>query len=99
LSADTYSFMDKENVTIVADYHCIFVNQDMDEDLAYRLTKLILDNVEELWASNGAMDKVTAEGLTSGWSRPYLHPGAIRYFEEKGIEIPEGAYPPEYKKS
>ena len=26
-----------------------------------------------------------------------LHPGAIRYFEEKGYEIPEKLIPPEMK--
>jgi hypothetical protein len=28
----------------------------------------------------------------------WMHPGAIKYFQEKGYAVPDSLYPPEYKK-
>jgi hypothetical protein len=97
IEAGTYSWMDETINGVVADYHVIFVNKDMDEDLAYRLTKICMDNVEELWDSNPAMNYVDITGVVTGYTTPNLHPGAIRYYEEMGIDLLEESYPPELK--
>ncbi|MPN55124.1 hypothetical protein SDC9_202803 [bioreactor metagenome] len=98
IEAGSYSWQTEDVDSIVADFHAIFVNQDMDADLAYRITKTCMDHIQELWNSNPGMDKVDNTCL-DGWTTPALHPGAIRYYEEIGAKIPEGAYPPEYKKN
>ena len=99
LKAGLYSFMKEDVLCLQVAKHSVFVNEDMEDGLAYRLTKVILDNAEkELWDVDSYFYGVTKDNLNYGWSSIYVHPGAIRYYEENGIKIPEGCYPPEYKR-
>lgn len=44
--------------------------------------------------------KASRETVLENWNRNTflaLHPGAIRYFKEKRINIPQHLIPPEYK--
>jgi TRAP transporter TAXI family solute receptor len=68
-------------------YNFAIVHKDVPDDLAYAVTKTVLEN-------NAAMVKGHAaakETLTENWNRntflPF-HPGAVRYFKEKGITVP-----------
>jgi TRAP transporter TAXI family solute receptor len=99
LTPDTYSFLTEDVLCIQCAKHSVFVNEAMDDDLAYRITKICLDNCEaELWETDTYMYGVDLDNLSYGWSSIPVHPGAIRYYEEKGIEIPEGCYPEGYQK-
>jgi hypothetical protein len=64
--------------------------KDLDADLIYNITKTYWE------ASKGAMDTnpwlkdVTLEyGVQDGGMS--LHPGALRYYEEIGLDIPDGS--------
>ncbi|MGE5543075.1 MAG: TAXI family TRAP transporter solute-binding subunit, partial [Bacillota bacterium] len=88
IPADSYKWQTEPVHTVVANFHVIFVNKDMDADLAYRLTKTTMDNIKEIWSSNPGADKVDAKGVEVGLTAPPLHPGALKYFKEIGIKIP-----------
>ena len=67
-------------------------HKDVPDDLAYAVTKAVLDN-------NAALVKGHAAGketLTENWNRntflPF-HPGAVRYYKEKGINLPKNLLP------
>ena len=64
------------------------VNSAMSEDLAYKVTKLLFEKVEALRAIHPAADDTTVEFSLDSTPIP-LHPGAIRYYEEIGAEVPE----------
>jgi len=97
IPASSYEWQTEPVQTVVANYHVIFVNKDMDVDLAYRLTKTLMDNIKEIWSSNPAADKVDAKGVETGLTAPALHPGALKYFREIGIKVPDSVIPPEAK--
>ncbi|MGE5485544.1 MAG: TAXI family TRAP transporter solute-binding subunit [Ignavibacteriales bacterium] len=95
--ANSYKWQTEPVQTVVANYHVIFVNKDMDIDLAYRLTKTVMDNIKEIWSSNPGADKVDAKGVEMGLTAPPLHPGALKYFKEIGMKVPDSVIPPEAK--
>ena len=68
--------------------NALVVSSEMDEELAYQVTKAIFENVEELRAIHPAANDTTVEFTMAATPVP-LHPGALRYFEEIGATIPD----------
>jgi len=63
----------------------LIAHKDMTEDLAYRITKAICENRDALVAEHKAMSGFVAKdaGKPENVGIP-LHPGAIKYYTEKG---------------
>ena len=91
LAAGMYDGMD-EAVQTIGIPNVLVVNADMDEELAYQLTHLLFENIDELIAVHPAANDTTVE-FTMGSTPVPLHPGALRYFEEVGAEIPDRLRP------
>lgn len=91
LAAGMYDGMD-EAVQTIGIPNVLVVNSDMDEELAYQLTQLLFENTDELIAVHPAANDTTIEFTMDSTPVP-LHPGAIRYFEEVGAEIPDRLRP------
>ena len=70
----------------------IAVNADVDEDTVYRLTRSFWSNLAEIQAAAIFMRAVTLEHPFTALNMP-LHPGAIRYYEEVGVAIPDALRP------
>lgn len=87
LAASTYDGMD-EAIQIISIPNVLVVNADMDEKLAYQLTKLLFENTDELIAVHPAANNTTVKFTLDSTPVP-LHPGALRYFEEIGAKIPD----------
>lgn len=64
------------------------VHKDMPEDQAYALTAAFWDNLE---ANAGAIKILGSVVGTSPFdgNPMQLHPGAVKYFREKGLDVPE----------
>ena len=56
----------------------------LSEDLVYRFTKAVFDNLPQLYAAHAAARNLTLQTAFVGMSLP-LHRGAERFFNEKGI--------------
>ena len=91
LAAGMYDGMD-EAVQTIGIPNVLVVNADMDEELAYQLTQLLFENTDELIAVHPAANDTTVEFTMDSTPVP-LHPGALRYFEEVGAEIPDRLRP------
>ncbi|WP_252106835.1 MULTISPECIES: TAXI family TRAP transporter solute-binding subunit [unclassified Halomonas] len=91
LEAGLYDGMD-EAVQTIGIPNVLVVNADMDEELAYQLTQLLFEHTDELIAVHPAANDTTVEFTMESTPVP-LHPGAIRYFEETGVEIPDRLRP------
>lgn len=68
------------------------VRHTLPDDVAYRMAKAYWDNIDALKASNALLRNVSTETPFEGVVTP-LHPGAVRYYREAGIEIPERLLP------
>jgi len=73
----------KDVVTAVAG-SVITVHKDMSDALAYRLTKAFNDNYEKVRKVHSSMETYEIKDGPTGCGVP-LHPGAIKYYKEKGI--------------
>jgi TRAP-type uncharacterized transport system substrate-binding protein len=56
----------------------------MEEDLVYQITKLIIEKKSELVLVHKEAQHISLQFSSVGSPVPY-HPGAIRYFKEKGV--------------
>lgn len=91
LPAGLYAGMD-EPVQTVALSNALVAHEDMDEELAYKVTRAIHENRDFLISIHPAMNDMTLDFAVNGLPIP-LHPGAIRYYEEVGVEVPERLRP------
>lgn len=88
---DMFPGIEKDFHTQATSY-VIFVNKEMPEELCYRITKVIWDNLPAV-QSVGAFGKyMKLETAFGGMTIP-LHPGAARYYKERGLTPPEPKLP------
>lgn len=77
-----------DDVETVSMWHFMVVRADLPEDLVYEITKATLAGRDSLANQVPAAAQASAENLIQNTVVP-LHPGAVRYYEEIGLEIPE----------
>jgi TRAP transporter TAXI family solute receptor len=83
IPANTYTGQDKDVPTAaVANY--LVTSSSVSDDLAYRMTRLIFENLRDLANAHAAGKEIKLETAATGNPIP-LHPGAIRYYKEKGL--------------
>lgn len=83
IPAGTYGDAQEElNVIVVP--NVLVANADMDEELAYNITKALFENKDTLVAAHPTAEFLTLESAQCSAALPY-HPGAMRYLEEQGI--------------
>jgi TRAP transporter TAXI family solute receptor len=83
IPANTYNGQDKD-VPTAAVVNYLVTSSAVSDDLAYQMTKLIFDSLPELVNAHVAGKEIKLETAATGSPVP-LHPGAIRYYKEKGL--------------
>lgn len=73
----------------VALWNFAVVHADMPESLAYEITKLVMENNERMLQIHATAAETVPANTDKNTFLPY-HPGAKRYFEEIGVELPTG---------
>ncbi len=86
IPAKTYPGQDTD-VPIAVVWNVLICNEKMKGDVAYDILKTLFDRKAELVASHRDARYLSLESQASGGSPIPFHPGAIRYFEEKGLKI------------
>jgi len=86
LPANTYPNQSKA-VRSIASPNVLAVRADVPEEVVYQITKTIWENLASLRDIHAATKDMSLEIALKGIGAP-LHPGAIRYFREKGLAIP-----------
>ncbi len=74
----------EDTVTVVAVSNVLVVHADMDDELAYELTRVLFDHHEELAAVHPMAAVLTLDSATAGSPIPF-HDGAVRYYREQGV--------------
>jgi TRAP transporter TAXI family solute receptor len=87
IPAGTYAGHDYDQPT-VALWNFAIAHQDMPESLAYEITKLAMENPDRMVQIHAAASETLRDNWDKNTFMPF-HPGAVRYFEEAGITIPD----------
>lgn len=81
ITAGTYPSI-KDDVDTVAVQAMLVVRSDLTDDLVYDITKAIFENTDKIGHAKGKLIKT--ENALNGMGIE-LHPGAKKYFDEKGV--------------
>ncbi len=87
IKANTYPRQTKEIQTI-AQPNLLITRADTPNDVVYALTKTMYENLAFLNSVNKGTMSISLEKAMDGLPIP-LHPGAIQYYQEMGLTIPQ----------
>ncbi|MBL0899018.1 MAG: TAXI family TRAP transporter solute-binding subunit [Reyranella sp.] len=87
----TYKSMAADQKTIGL-YNFAIANKSMSDDVAYLVTKTILENNAAMVQGHAAAAETIAANAKANTFLPF-HPGAVRYYKEKGIQLPAATMP------
>jgi hypothetical protein len=82
----TYKQLTEDHKTVGV-YNFGIAHKDLPEDLVYEITKAVLENNAQMVKGHAAAKETLAQNWDRNTFLPF-HPGAVRYYKEKGINIP-----------
>jgi len=68
-------------------WNLLVADRKMSDEMAYTIVKTLMEKKDELVAVHREAKNITLESQASGSPIPF-HPGARRYFEERGVKMP-----------
>jgi TRAP transporter TAXI family solute receptor len=86
IPAKTYPGQDKDNKIAVVQ-NILVTNASMPDKVAYDIVKTFIEKRDELVAVHGEAQSMTLDNQTPKNSPIPWHPGAVKYFTEKGIKM------------
>ncbi len=87
IPADTYPNQD-EVIETIAQPNILAVRADVSEEDVYQITKTIYANLPFLNNIHPATKAMALDKAIAGLPMP-LHPGAVRFYQEQGLTIPD----------
>ena len=96
IPAGTYSALTTDLETIGV-WNIAIVSKYLDDEMVYKIVKAVMENNDKMVAGHASAKETLAENFQHMDIIP-LHPGAIRYFKEIGLTIPDHLIPAEYQK-
>lgn len=84
ITKDTYSALVKEANTV--SIPCVLAcSRSLDEDLVYDILTVMFDHLDVIAASHACGADISLEKALDGLDEVEMHPGAVRFFTEKGM--------------
>lgn len=93
LAAGTYPGQDRD-LQLIAQPNVLITAQSADEEVIYEVTRTLWQNLEFLRNQHRAVHEMSLEHAFTDLPVP-LHPGALRFYREQGMHIPDVLIPPE----
>jgi hypothetical protein len=83
----TYKCNPDKDIETLSVWNFMVVPKDSPDDFVYEVVKKTFENVAILIAAHNSATEVKADNII--YSPVPLHPGAVKYYQEKGIKIPD----------
>lgn len=87
IPAGTYTAQTADELS-VAMWNFAIARADMPDSLAYEITRLVLENNDRMVQIHSAARATLIENVGNNGFLPF-HPGAVQYYTEQGVDIPE----------
>ena len=87
IEAGTYPKQTEDCYTVTCKA-VLYCSADLDEDTVYEITKAYYTSKDEIAAAHETGKEIDVTTCLEGVTTP-IHPGAARYFEELGMEVPD----------
>ncbi|MFZ9758571.1 MAG: TAXI family TRAP transporter solute-binding subunit [Burkholderiaceae bacterium] len=85
----TYTSQTEDHKTVGL-FNFFMVHKDLPDDLVYEITKAVMENNDRMvQGHSAAKETVPANAGANGFLT--FHPGAVKYFKEKGVKLNPGA--------
>ncbi|HYC44314.1 MAG TPA: TAXI family TRAP transporter solute-binding subunit [Burkholderiales bacterium] len=84
IAAKSYGGQERDTSTVNV-WGVLYVNEKMNEKIAYDIVKTLFDKQPDLVLAHRESANMTLQNQTIGASPVPWHPGALRFFKEKGI--------------
>ena len=75
-----------DDIPVAAVANLFVAHERMDKALTYEITKAILEHTQDLVSGHKAAQEINLKNAVRGSPIPF-HPGALRYYKEKGIPV------------
>lgn len=86
IKAGTYPGQDKDNRIAVV-WNILVANAKMPDDMAYKIVQTLIEKKPELVAVHREAESISLENQVKENSSIPWHPGAVKYFSEKGVKM------------
>ena len=86
IAKDVYRGMDNDN-HIATVNNLLVANENMDAKTAYAVVKAVFDHKDDLVRTHKEAENIKLENQKKDASPVPWHPGAVKYFAEKGIKL------------
>ena len=86
IAKDVYRGMDNDN-HIATVNNLLVANENMDAKTAYSIIKAVFDHKDDLVRTHKEAENIKLENQKKDASPVPWHPGAVKYFAEKGIKV------------
>jgi uncharacterized protein len=86
IGKDVYKGMEKDNPQATV-MNLLVANQNMDDKTAYNIVKTIFDKLDEIKLVHKEAENFKLENQKADASPVPWHPGAVKYFAEKGVKL------------
>ena len=78
----------QQPINTIAQPNLLAVRADLDGETVYQITKTMYENLPELKQAHQATNEMSLDKAIADLTTP-LHEGAIQYYQEQGLTIPE----------
>ena len=75
------------DISTISQPNLLVVHEDVSDDVVYALVKNLFSHLDYLKQVHQATSVMSLASAIDGLMLP-LHPGAVRFFTEKGLEVP-----------
>ena len=86
IKAGTYPGQTADNKNTVV-WNILVANANMTDEMAYNIVKTVIDKKADLVAVHGEAKNFSVENQVTAYSPIPWHPGAVKYFKEKGAKM------------
>ncbi len=84
----------REPVRTLAQPNLLATTTQVDDDVVYLVLRTLWENLDFIQRQHAATREMKLETALDGLPLP-LHPGAVRFYREAGVDVPDALLPPE----